>query len=95
MSLMEYATPLDLSGIDFALKVCEEWKPADGSNAVSRGVAFRAVLLRWGFVACLPKGLPAAGFLSWRYESEVVGSALPGTDESATVGGPVILQTHG
>jgi hypothetical protein len=34
MSLMENATPLDLSGMDFAQKVSEEWKPTDDDNAM-------------------------------------------------------------
>jgi len=32
---MENATPLDLSGIDFARKVREEWKPADDDEVIS------------------------------------------------------------
>jgi hypothetical protein len=34
---MGSATPLDLSGIDFALKVWEEWKPADDDNVIFWG----------------------------------------------------------
>jgi hypothetical protein len=38
---------------------------------------------------------PCRPVFSWKYESEVVGSTLPGMDETATLGGSVILQTYG
>jgi len=38
---------------------------------------------------------PFRSVSSWKYESEVAGSALPGMDETATLGESVILQTHG
>jgi len=38
---------------------------------------------------------PCRPVFSWEYESDVVGSTLPGMNETATLGVSVILQTHG
>jgi len=37
---------------------------------------------------------PCGSVFSWKYESEVAESMLPGMDETAMLGGSVIIQTH-
>jgi hypothetical protein len=38
---------------------------------------------------------PGRSVFSWKQDSEVARSSLPGMDETATFGGSVILLTHG
>ena len=53
------------------------------------------ILVLWGFIACCRKGLlPAGLFLPGNTNPRLL-ETLPGMDETATLGGSVILQTHG
>jgi hypothetical protein len=57
--------------------------------------AFRAHPCAVGIYSMLPERIvPCRSVFPWKYESEVVGSTLPGMDETTTLGGSVILQTH-